>query len=143
MMRPRMPAALALLVALLPAAVLADGGDAAPKSNAPVSPSPEPSDPEPPAGDPVGVFTGRAYYTAEDLRVSCPDLDLVMLRSYSSAPAPDGALGVGWTHAYDWRVVVAQRDPREDRARCRLRAPRRPCVTWDGISPPRRDWNMI
>ena len=31
MMRPRMPAALALLVALLPAAVLADGGDAAPK----------------------------------------------------------------------------------------------------------------
>lgn len=106
MMRPRMPAALALLVALLPAAVLADGGDAAPKSNAPVSPSPEPSDPEPPAGDPVGVFTGRAYDTAEDLRVSCPDLDLVMLRSYSSAPAPDGALGAGWTHAYDWRVVV-------------------------------------
>jgi RHS repeat-associated protein len=101
-----MPAALALLVALLPAAVLADGGDAAPKSNAPVSPSPEPEKHEPPAGDPVGVFTGRAYDTAEDLRVYCPDLDLVMLRSYSSTPAPDGALGAGWTHAYDWRVVV-------------------------------------
>ena len=105
MMRPRMPAALALLVALLPAAVLADGGDAASKSNAPVSPSPEPEKHEPPAGDPVGVFTGNAYETAEDLRVSCPDLDLVMFRSYSSHSMRQGLLGFGWTHAYDCRVV--------------------------------------
>ena len=56
-------------------------------------------------GDPVGVFTGNAYETAEDLRVSCPDLDLVMFRSYSSHSMRQGPLGFGWTHAYDWRVV--------------------------------------
>ena len=56
-------------------------------------------------GDPVGVFTGNAYETAEDLRVVCPDLDLVMFRFYSSGSMGEGSLGFGWTHAYDWRVV--------------------------------------
>ena len=55
-------------------------------------------------GDPVGVFTGNAYETAEDLRVPCPDLDLVMFRSYSSGSMREGPLGFGWAHAYDWRV---------------------------------------
>ena len=59
----------------------------------------------PECGDPVGVFTGSAYETAEDLRVVCPDLDLVMFRSYSSGSMDEGSLGFGWTHAYDWRVV--------------------------------------
>ena len=59
----------------------------------------------PECGDPVGVFTGSAYETAEDLRVVCPDLDLVMFRSYSSGSMDEGPLGLGWTHAYDWRVV--------------------------------------
>ena len=59
----------------------------------------------PECGDPVGVFTGSAYETAEDLRVVCPDLDLVMFRSYSSGSMDEGPLGFGWTHAYDWRVV--------------------------------------
>ena len=56
-------------------------------------------------GDPVGVFTGNAYETAEDLRVACPDLDLVMFRFYSSGSMREGPLGFGWTHSYDWRVV--------------------------------------
>ena len=56
-------------------------------------------------GDPVGVFTGNAYETAEDLRVACPDLDLVMFRFYSSGSMGEGPLGFGWTHSYDWRVV--------------------------------------
>ena len=59
----------------------------------------------PECGDPVGVFTGSAYETAEDLRVVCTDLDLVMFRSYSSGSMDEGPLGFGWTHAYDWRVV--------------------------------------
>ena len=59
----------------------------------------------PECGDPVGVFTGSAYETTEDLRVVCPDLDLVMFRSYSSGSMDEGPLGFGWTHAYDWRVV--------------------------------------
>ena len=59
----------------------------------------------PECGDPVGVFTGSAYETAEDLRVVCTDLDLVMFRSYSSGSMDEGSLGFGWTHAYDWRVV--------------------------------------
>ena len=59
----------------------------------------------PECGDPVGVFTGSAYETAEDLRVVCPDLDLVMFRSYSSGSMDEGPLGFEWTHAYDWRVV--------------------------------------
>ena len=72
--------------------------------NAPTNDPPVVVD-EPYEGDPVGVFTGNAYELAEDLRVVCPDLDLVMFRSYSSGSMAEGALGFGWTHAYDWRVV--------------------------------------
>ncbi|MBQ2625210.1 MAG: hypothetical protein IJG18_08975, partial [Kiritimatiellae bacterium] len=57
-------------------------------------------------GDPVGVFTGNAYESAEDLRVSCPDLDLVMFRHYSSGRMAGGHIGFGWLHSYDWRLVV-------------------------------------
>lgn len=67
------------------------------------SPPDETKSPE--CGDPVGVFTGSAYEVAEDLRVVCPDLDLVMFRSYSSGSMDEGPLGFGWTHTYDWRVV--------------------------------------
>jgi RHS repeat-associated protein len=62
---------------------------------------------EPPAGDPVGLVTGSVYERACDLAVSCPDIDLVMLRSYTSALQSDTGLGYGWTHAYDWRVEKA------------------------------------
>ncbi len=75
-----------------------------PRPNATTNAPPDETE-SPECGDPVGVFTGSAYETAEDLRVVCPDLDLVMFRSYSSGSMDEGPLGFGWTHAYDWRVV--------------------------------------
>ncbi len=48
-----------------------------------------------------------AYETAEDLRVECPEVDLVMFRAYSSGSAHEGPLGYGWTHSYEWRAERA------------------------------------
>ena len=48
-----------------------------------------------------------AYETAEDLRVECPEVDLVMFRAYSSGSAHEGPLGFGWTHSYEWRAERA------------------------------------
>ncbi|MBR2982074.1 MAG: hypothetical protein IKC80_02470, partial [Kiritimatiellae bacterium] len=62
---------------------------------------------QPHTRDPVGLVTGSVYERACDLAVSCPDIDLVMLRSYTSALQSDTGLGYGWTHAYDWRVEKA------------------------------------
>ena len=96
---------------LLAGAGLALSALCADEPGAPVSTPNAPTDTPPDekngpgCGDPVGVFTGSACETAEDLRVVCPDLDLVMFRSYSSGSMDEGALGFGWTHAYDWRVV--------------------------------------
>ena len=75
-------------------------------SNAPVEELPK-VESEPSAGDPVGLVTGSVYERACDLAVSCPDIDLVMLRSYTSALQSDTGLGYGWTHAYDWRIEKA------------------------------------
>ena len=85
-------------------AATSSGVDPSSRSNATTN-KPPVSIKEPDEGDPVGVFTGNAYETAEDLRVVCPDLDLVMFRFYSSGSMREGPLGFGWTHAYDWRVV--------------------------------------
>jgi RHS repeat-associated protein len=84
-------------------AASSSGVDPSSRSNATTNDQPRVEKPY--EGDPVGVFTGNAYETAEDLRVACPDLDLVMFRFYSSGSMGEGSLGFGWTHAYDWRVV--------------------------------------
>ena len=101
------PAQLLALSLLAPAA-FCDGGGVAPASvsNAPVAPRPVPEK-ESTCGDPVGMITGNAYETAEDLRVECPDVDLVMFRAYSSGSAHEGPLGYGWTHSYEWRAERA------------------------------------
>ena len=93
--------------AFLSAAVCFGGagsGGAASKSNAPTNAVPSPASGEPTAGDPVGLVSGSVYETAEDLRVSCPGVDLVMHRSYGSWSDRAGSLGVGWTHSYEWTV---------------------------------------
>ena len=55
-------------------------------------------------GDPVGIADGAVYDAVTDIRVPCPDVDLVFRRSYGSWSQHEGSLGVGWTHSYDWRV---------------------------------------
>ena len=57
-------------------------------------------------GDPVGLADGAVYDVVTDLRVRCPDIDLVFRRSYGSWSQRGGSLGIGWTHTYDWRVEV-------------------------------------
>ena len=82
----------------------AGSGGASSKSNAPTNAVPSPASGEPTVGDPVGLVSGSVYETAEDLRVSCPGVDLAMLRSYGSWSDRAGSLGVGWTHSYEWTV---------------------------------------
>ena len=105
-MRRLFPSVLLLLV-LSPLAVRGGDGDPESKTNARAA-DPEvvpDSPPEEEESDPVGVFTGSVYESAEDLRVACPGIDLVVFRHYSSADMRTGPLGYGWTHAYDWSVV--------------------------------------
>lgn len=102
---------LAVIAAVLlagPAAMPARGDETTP--NAPTEETPEPPDespepePEPDTGDPVGTISGIVYDSATDVRVSCPDIDLVLRRAYGSWSIRDGALGHGWSHAYEWRL---------------------------------------
>ena len=57
-------------------------------------------------GDPVGYADGAVYDVVTDVRVSCPDIDLVFRRSYGSWSQECGSIGLGWTHSYDWKVVT-------------------------------------
>ncbi len=59
------------------------------------------------ASDPVGYISGNVYETVTDLRIPCPDIDLVFRRAYSSHPSVVGDLGYGWFHSYDWRVFIS------------------------------------
>ena len=102
-MRAALVAAGCLWAAFASFAASSAGTDPSSRSNATTNDQPRVEIPW--CGDPVGVFTGNAYETAEDLRVACPDLDLVMSRFYSSGSMREGPLGFGWTHSYDWRVV--------------------------------------
>ena len=102
-MRALLVAAGCLWAAFASFAVSSAGTDPSSRSNATTNDQPRVE--KKTCGDPVGVFTGNAYETAEDLRVACPDLDLVMFRFYSSGSMREGPLGFGWTHSYDWRVV--------------------------------------
>jgi len=97
-----------VVLSLLAPIAFGDGSGVAPvsKSNAPVEED-KTSEKESTCGDPVGMITGNAYETAEDLRVECPDVDLVMFRAYSSGSAHEGPLGYGWTHSYEWRAERA------------------------------------
>ena len=105
-MRPSI--AFFVVLSLLAPIAFGDGSGVAPvsKSNAPVEED-KTSEKESTCGDPVGMITGNAYETAEDLRVECPDVDLVMFRAYSSGSAHEGPLGYGWTHSYEWRAERA------------------------------------
>ena len=74
------------------------GGNGGSSSGAPNGP------PEGTSSDPVGYISGNVYETVEDLRIPCPDIDLMFRRSYSSHSDMEGALGYGWSHSYDWSV---------------------------------------
>ena len=74
-----------------------DGGD--PPDDGPDEPD------EPTTPDPVGYVSGNVYEAVTDLRIPCPDVDLVFRRSYSSHSDVSGDLGYGWSHSYDWRVL--------------------------------------
>ena len=73
-------------------------------SNAPLDDGPQLPVRGPKEGDPFGMADGAVYDAVTDLRVSCPDIDLVFRRSYGSWSQRSGSLGIGWTHAYDWHV---------------------------------------
>lgn len=91
-----------VLAALLAAASL---GDTTP--NAPVNPPPTPPEdgpgpePEPTTGDPVGYISGKVYDTAVDIRVPCPDIDLVFKRVYERSMMSGSTLGPHWSHMYE------------------------------------------
>lgn len=88
-----------VLAALLAAASL---GDTTP--NAPTSDPPE-TTPGPKKGDPVGVIDGSVYASVVDLHIPCPGVDLVLKRAYGSWTTRTTALGYGWSHSLDWRLV--------------------------------------
>ena len=90
---------------LLFAAATAVADDPRSVSNAPTNGLPAAVDGEV-EGDPVGMADGAVYDAVVDVRVACPDIDLVFRRSYGSWSQRSGSLGVGWTHTYDWRVVT-------------------------------------
>ena len=101
-MRALLVAAGCLWAAFASFAASSAGTDPSSRSNATTNDQPRVE--KKTCGDPVGVFTGNAYETAEDLRVACPDLrvacpdlDLVMFRFYSSGSMREGPLGFGWT----------------------------------------------
>ena len=86
-----------------------------PQPPPPLPPNPSPAtDDDPPHGpdnppegttaDPVGYISGNVYETVTDLRIPCPDIDLVFRRGYSSRSDATGDLGYGWTHSYEWHV---------------------------------------
>ena len=86
-----------------PSAGLARTGGSSP--NSPTDDPPR-ANSGPAGGDPVGLCDGSVYDAATDIRVVCPDIDLVFRRSYGSWSQKTGALGLGWTHSYDWRVEL-------------------------------------
>ncbi len=77
------------------------------KSNAVAVPPDAPPDSpaEDTGGDPVGYEDGSVFVVEEDLRVACPDMDLVFRRAYGSWSSDTGSLGYGWTHSFEWRLV--------------------------------------
>ena len=75
-----------------------------PDPDAPPDPAPSDRPSPPPVCDPVGCDDGSVYETAVDVRIPCPDIDLVFRRSYGSWSVRTGPLGYGWTHGYDWRL---------------------------------------
>lgn len=54
--------------------------------------------------DPVGCVSGNVYDTVTDVRIACPDIDLVLRRTYVSRSRRGGNLGIGWSHAYEWGI---------------------------------------
>ena len=101
---------------LLPLVVVAASDDSVP--NAGVAYDKTASN-QPTVSDPVGVIDGVVFSSATDLRVVCPGVDLVLKRAYASSSTRTGALGIGWSHCLDWRLVsegtnlvlYAQADP--------------------------------
>ena len=50
---------------------------------------------------------GNVYESVVDLRVPCPNTDLVFRRVYGSWSRDAGTLGYGWTHGYEWHLSVS------------------------------------
>ena len=50
---------------------------------------------------------GNVYESVVDLRVPCPNTDLVFRRVYGSWSMDAGTHGYGWTHGYEWRLSVS------------------------------------
>lgn len=59
-------------------------------------------------GDPVCPITGRMFLDIYDFGFGGP-LPLKWVRSYSSRSRRVGDLGVGWSHPFEWEVIVKRR----------------------------------
>ena len=81
-------------------------GKASPSNDSPDNP------PQDSGGDPVGYVDGNVYDAVVDLRVPCPDVDLVFRRAYGSWSMDAGTLGYGWTHGYEWSLSVSNAENR-------------------------------
>ena len=95
---------LVFVLAAVIAAAASFAGDPSSASNPEIVKvmTPPEGPPPPVVGDPVGFIDGTVYETVEDLRVSCPDIDLVFSRSYGSWSTRSSSFGYGWTHSYEW-----------------------------------------
>lgn len=60
-------------------------------------------------GDPVDVASGAVMADAVDFSLPGP-IPLLWERSWFSSATRQGALGHGWTHAYDWAVIAIAPD---------------------------------
>lgn len=59
-------------------------------------------------GYPVNTATGNETKSVTDLQLAGPGTAFLLLRSYNSASDHVGALGRGWNHAYEGRLVVTE-----------------------------------
>lgn len=56
------------------------------------------------AGDPVDTATGNFFLKLTDLLIPAPGISYDLTRTYNSADASSGSLGVGWRHSLETRV---------------------------------------
>ena len=57
--------------------------------------------------EPINTHTGNNYFTESRLYVPCPGIPLALNLKYQSVSSqPEGALGKGWRHSYEWFLDV-------------------------------------
>ena len=57
--------------------------------------------------EPIDTTTGNNYFTESGLSIPCPGIPLAVGLKYQSVTShPEGRLGKGWHHSYEWELEV-------------------------------------